>query len=68
MVTDEEILAPIHLLAPDRRHLHRTGRRHHGRRDAKKLIEQGRIPRDESIVVCITGNGYKTSEIMSRRA
>lgn len=28
----------------------------------KKLIEQGRIPRDESIVVCVTGNGYKTLE------
>jgi threonine synthase len=28
----------------------------------KKLIEQGRIPRDESIVICITGNGYKTIE------
>ena len=34
---------------------------------AKKLIEQGRIPRDESIVVCITGNGYKTSEIFTER-
>jgi threonine synthase len=28
----------------------------------KKLIEQGRIPRNESIVICITGNGYKTIE------
>ncbi len=28
----------------------------------KKLIEQGRIPRDESIVVSITGNGLKTQE------
>ncbi len=28
----------------------------------RKLIEQGRIPRDESIVVCITGNGLKTQE------
>lgn len=27
---------------------------------AKKLIEQGRIPRDELIVLCITGNGLKT--------
>ena len=31
----------------------------------KKLIEQGRIPRDESIVVCITGNGYKTAEVVA---
>ncbi len=28
----------------------------------KKLIEQGRIPPDESIVISITGNGYKTLE------
>jgi len=33
----------------------------------KKLIEQGTIPRDESVVVCITGNGLKTQEpLMSR--
>jgi threonine synthase len=29
---------------------------------AMKLIQQGRIPRDESIVVSITGNGLKTLE------
>ena len=28
----------------------------------KKLIEQGRIPRDESLVVSMTGNGLKTQE------
>ncbi len=32
---------------------------------AKKLIKQGRIPKDESIVVCITGNGLKTQEAVS---
>jgi threonine synthase len=31
----------------------------------KKLIEQGRIPRDESIVICVTGNGYKTLEAVT---
>ncbi len=31
---------------------------------AKKLIESGRIPRDESIVLCITGNGLKTQEVL----
>jgi threonine synthase len=31
----------------------------------KKLIEQGRIPRDESIVISITGNGYKTLEAVA---
>ena len=29
---------------------------------AQKLIEQGRIPRDEEIVLCITGNGLKTQD------
>jgi threonine synthase len=29
---------------------------------ARKLIEQGRINRDEDIVLCITGNGLKTQE------
>ncbi len=28
----------------------------------KKLIENGKLPRDESIVICITGNGLKTIE------
>ncbi len=31
---------------------------------AIKLIESGRIPRDEPICVCITGNGLKTVEAM----
>jgi threonine synthase len=29
---------------------------------AKKLIESGKIPRDERIVLCITGHGLKTAE------
>jgi threonine synthase len=32
---------------------------------AKKLIEQGVIPRDEPIVIGITGNGMKTIEVMA---
>jgi threonine synthase len=32
---------------------------------AKKLIEQGRIPRDEEIVICITGNGLKTQDALT---
>ena len=34
---------------------------------AQKLIEQGRIDRDESIVLCITGNGLKTQEALLER-
>lgn len=33
----------------------------------KKLIEQGRIPKDESIVICITGNGLKTQEAVNEK-
>lgn len=31
---------------------------------ARKLIAQGRIPKEESIVLCITGNGLKTQEVL----
>ena len=34
---------------------------------AQKLIEQGRIGRDEEIVLCITGNGLKTQEPLLER-
>jgi threonine synthase len=32
---------------------------------ARKLLEQGRIPRDEEIVMCITGNGLKTQDAVA---
>jgi threonine synthase len=31
----------------------------------KQLIERGVIPPDESIVICVTGNGYKTVEVLA---
>ena len=33
----------------------------------KKLIETGVIPRDESVVICITGNGLKTPDALYDR-
>ncbi|NOT42976.1 MAG: threonine synthase [Acidobacteria bacterium] len=33
----------------------------------KALIERGVIKRNESVVVCITGNGYKTADVMQPR-
>jgi len=33
----------------------------------RKLIEAGRIPRDEPIVMCITGNGLKTPDALHDR-
>jgi threonine synthase len=32
---------------------------------ARKLIEQGRIRRDEEIVLCVTGNGLKTQDCIA---
>ena len=34
---------------------------------AVKLIRDGTIPSDESTVVCITGNGYKTTDVIAPR-
>jgi len=64
-VTDEEILDGIKLLARTEGIFTEPA----GGTEvavAKKLIHQGRIPRDESIVVSITGNGYKTLEAVAR--
>ena len=33
-----------------------------GKQKTDKLIESGKIPADESVVLCITGNGLKTQE------
>jgi threonine synthase len=31
------------------------------------LVRRGVIGRDESVVVCVTGNGYKTAEVVKER-
>jgi len=60
-VTDAEIVAGIELLArTEGIFTEPAGGTTVG--VTKKLIELGRIPRDESIVISITGNGYKTLE------
>jgi threonine synthase len=65
-VTDEEIIEAMKLLAETEGVFTETA----GGvtlAAAKKLIEQGVIPREESIVVCITGNGLKTQEPLMGR-
>ena len=64
-VTDEEILEGIKLLARTEGIFTEPAG---GTEVAvtKKLIEMGRIPRDESIVISITGNGYKTLETVAQ--
>lgn len=65
-VTDDEILGGIQLLA-ETEGIFTEPAGGTTMAVTKKLIEQGRIPRDEPIVVCITGNGYKTAELMLDR-
>src|SRR5262249_13951802 len=64
--TDEEILDAITLLARTEGIFTETAG---GVTLAatRKLIEQSIIPRDEPIVVCITGNGLKTAEVVEQR-
>jgi threonine synthase len=63
-VTDEEILDGIKLLAQTEGIFTEPAG---GTEVAvtKKLIENGQIPRDELIVISITGNGYKTLETVA---
>ncbi|MGD0281521.1 MAG: threonine synthase [Dissulfurispiraceae bacterium] len=63
-VSDEEIIEGIKLLAKTEGIFAETA----GGvtvATAKKLIEQGRIGRDETTVICITGNGLKTQEALT---
>jgi threonine synthase len=67
MVSDEEILDGVRLLA-ETEGVFTEPAGGTTLAAARKLVETGRIPRDESIVVCITGNGYKTAEVMLGRS
>lgn len=65
-VSDEEVIAGICLLAETEGIFAETA----GGVTvacAQKLIESGRIPKDEAIVLCITGNGLKTQEAIADR-
>jgi threonine synthase len=33
----------------------------------RRLVEAGRIPRDEPVVICITGSGLKTPDVLYDR-
>jgi threonine synthase len=64
MATDKEILEAVQLIA-ETEGIFTEPAGGTTMACAIKLIERGAIPRDESIVVCITGNGYKTAEVMN---
>jgi threonine synthase len=62
--TDEEIIEGIQLLAETEGIFAETA----GGVTvacAKKLVETGKIPRDEEVVLCITGHGLKTVEALT---
>ncbi len=63
-VTDQEIIDGIKLLASTEGIFTETAG---GVTTAvtKKLIENGVIPKNESVVICITGNGLKTQEAIT---
>lgn len=65
-VSDEEIIEGIKLLAENEGLFTETAG---GVTVAatKKLIEQGKIDRDRSLVICITGNGLKTQEPLANQ-
>jgi threonine synthase len=63
--TDEETVAGIRLLAETEGVFAETA----GGcvvASTRRLIESGKINRDESIVLCITGNGLKTREVLDK--
>jgi threonine synthase len=63
-VTDEEIISAMKLLAETEGIFAETaGGVTLG--STIKLLETGRISRDESIVICVTGNGLKTQEALT---
>jgi threonine synthase len=66
MVTDDEVIEGIHLLA-ETEGIFTEPAGGVTVAATRKLIERGAIPRTESIVICITGNGYKTAEVMNGR-
>ena len=63
-VTDTEIVAAIRLLA-ETEGIFTEPAGGTTLAAAIDLIQRGVIPRDESIVVCVTGNGYKTAEVVA---
>jgi len=62
-VSDVEIIRAIHLLA-ETEGIFTEPAGGTTLAGAMDLIARGVIPRDESIVICITGNGYKTAEVV----
>ena len=63
MVTEEDILKGIQLLA-ETEGIFTEPAGGVTVAATRQLIERGALNRDESIVICITGNGYKTADVL----
>ncbi|MFI5179341.1 MAG: threonine synthase [Vicinamibacterales bacterium] len=63
-VTDAEIVEAIHLLARTEG-IFTEPAGGTTLAAAMQLIKRGLIPPDEPVVVCVTGNGYKTAEVVA---
>ena len=66
MVSDEEILQAVTLLA-EIEGIFTEPAGGATLAGAVALVRSGAIPADEPMVVCVTGNGYKTSDVMQGR-
>ena len=66
MVSDDDILAGIALLA-ETEGIFTEPAGGTTVAAARQLAERGVLPRDEPVVICITGNGYKTIEALAGR-
>jgi threonine synthase len=63
MVTDEEVVEGIRLLA-ETEGIFTEPAGGVTVAATRQLAQRGLLPRDEPVVVCITGNGYKTIEVL----
>ena len=66
MVTDDEVIDGIRLLA-ETEGIFTEPAGGVTVSATRQLIERGVLGPDESIVICITGNGYKTAEVLNGR-
>jgi threonine synthase len=66
MVTDDQVLDGIRLLA-ETEGIFTEPAGGVTVSATRQLIERGVLGREESIVICITGNGYKTAEVLNGR-
>jgi threonine synthase len=67
MVTDDEIIDGIKLLA-ETEGIFTEPAGGVTVAATRQLIERGAIGRDEPAVICITGNGYKTADVLNGHA